>query len=177
MKLAICAGHSDSSAGAFANGHSERDLMTQFRDIVARKLRERGHTVWTDGDKGRNLPLKDAVGLIRTADLGVEFHTNAGSAAARGVETFSLPRHKALSQSLSQAIAAVLDTTVRGEQGWKDQKDSQHKSLAVVNAGGLLVETFFLTNKQELDSYLARYWLVAEAVAKTLDEHYGSRNG
>lgn len=170
MIITVTAGHSNAQPGAVRGPLTEAALMVELRDIVAHKLRERGHTVRTDGERRRNLTLVDAIRLIRGADVAVELHTNAvASPLASGVEVFSLPDRKPMAQRLAQAVATVLSTNVRGDAGWRDQSDSQHGTLGFVSRGGLLLETFFLSNPTEVAAYQARKWLVAEAIARVLE--------
>jgi len=171
MIFTITAGHGGTDPGAVADGYTERDLMTTLRDLVAAKLRAAGHDVRTDGAIGQNLPLANALQLIPGSALALELHTNAAAnAAAQGVEVISLPQHKRRAQRLAAAIAGVLGAPLRGEKGWIDQSQSARGRLAYVNAGGLIAEVFFISNPAERGRYLARYWLVASAIAAALTE-------
>ena len=169
MKFVITAGHGDADPGAIANGVSEADVMTGLRDVVAHKLRLWGHEVVTDGDKKQNRALAFAVKLFGLAPIRLELHCNASvNNSAKGVEVISLPKDKALAQALAQNVAREIGTTVRGDKGWIDQSQSARGRLAYINAGGMILETFFITNATELAAYRQRSWLVAEAIARTL---------
>ncbi|MDF0605301.1 N-acetylmuramoyl-L-alanine amidase [Neisseriaceae bacterium TC5R-5] len=171
MRIFISAGHSNDDPGAVANGQTEAAIVADFRNMVAFYLREVGHEVVTDGVGTVNQTLSQALKHIPGSDLAVEFHCNAaGSQTAKGVESISLPPLKGLSQRLSAAIASVLGSPLRGDKGWIDQKQSARGSLAFVNAGGVIVELFFLSNPQELAVYQAKKWLVAKAVAAVMKE-------
>lgn len=167
--FAITAGHSDADPGAVANGRKEAEIAREMRNMVAAKLRERGCKVITDGKHHENMPLTVAITLAKQAHVAVEFHCNAAaSAQANGVETISLPKDKALAQRISQAIARVMGARLRGEAGWIDQSKSARGRLGFVNAGGLIVELFFISNPAELAAWDAKKWLVASAVADVL---------
>lgn len=171
MRFTITAGHGAGDPGAVAkSGETEAALMTELRDIVAAKLRAMGHEVKTDGARWENWPLVRALSLFPKSDVSVELHTNAvADPGARGVEVFSKIEHREMAREFARRIAHVLETPVRGSHGgWKDQKDSAKGKLAVVGAGGLLIETFFISNPAELARYLDRKWLVASAIAETL---------
>ena len=169
MKFVITAGHSDTDPGAAANGTTEAEVVAKLRDIVALKLRGYGHEVFTDRAPKQNKALAFALGLFGLAPVRLELHCNASvNNAAKGVEAISLPKHKELAQSLAQGVAKVLGTTVRGDKGWIDQSQSARGRLAYVQNGGVILETFFLTNATELKAYNARAWLVAEEVVKCL---------
>ncbi len=169
----VTAGHGGSDPGAVntAAGVTERDLMTNLRDVVAHKMRARGLAVRTDGAKGVNDPLASAMHLIAGSQVAIELHTNSvESPLARGVEVVAPVRHKARAQAIAQAIARTLGTTTRQDGGWyepeKHRRDRGWKnSAAFVRQGGLIVEVFFISNPVELAAYQNKFWLVAQAIA------------
>lgn len=167
----VTAGHSYLDPGAIAaDGTREEDLMVELRDIVAHKLRARFHTVRTDGGWRHNLPLVNAIALIPGADVAIELHTNAfTNPAATGVEVVSMPAHKELARTIARRIAHVLEMPVRGAGGWIDQSQTARGRLGFVRAGGLVVETFFISNPRDLAKYQARKWLVASAIVDAID--------
>ena len=171
MKFTVTAGHSDKDPGACANGYKEADLALWLRNIIASKLRQLGHTVLEDGEDSQNQPLKTAIALIPKANKAIEIHFNAAAnPLACGVETIALPKDKGLAQKLSQAIADVLGTKLRGDKGFIDQSKSARGKLGFISNGGLIIEVCFITNKAEMDSYQDRKWLVASAIARVLNE-------
>ena len=174
MKVLISAGHSNADPGAVVGNTTEAAIVTELRNIVIKKLKEKGVDVISDGEGSTNLPLGEAMKLQDKAGLDIELHCNASSnVSARGVETIGLPKDKALCQKLSKAIAEVLITAVRGDAGYIDQTKSARGKLGYVNKGGIIVELFFLSNKQELEAYQAKKWLVAEAIANVVSDHIG----
>ena len=171
MRFTVTAGHGDKDPGAVAMDGvtTEVALMTELRDIVAEKLSKAGHEVKTDGARWENWPLVRALKLIPQSDAAIELHTNASTnPAAQGVEVISLPAHKDLAREISRRIAHTLEIPVRGAGGWIDQSQSDRGRLAFVNAGGLIVEVFFISNPKELTKYQDRKWLVASAIAESL---------
>lgn len=170
MKITVTAGHGAGDPGAVEpGGVREADLMADLRNIVAHKLRNMGHEVRTDGTMLTNLPLAKALLLVPGSDVAVELHTNASTnPSAGGVESIALPRQKLMAQRISAAIGRVLDIPLRGEKGWIDQSKSARGRLGFVNAGGIIVEVFFLSNPAELAKYEARKWMVASAIAEAL---------
>lgn len=172
MKVLISAGHSNADPGAVVAGYTEAGIVTELRNIVVKKLKEKGVDVISDGEGSVNLPLKDAMKLQDQAVIDIELHCNASTnTQASGVESIGLPKDKALCQKLSKAIADVLITAVRGDAGYIDQTKSARGKLGYVSKGGIIVELFFLSNKTELDSYNAKKWLVAEAIANVVVDH------
>ena len=171
MKFAICAGHGDSDPGACYSGLTERDLMTQLRDKVAAKLKALGHQVLTDGGNAVNQPLRDAIKLAKQCDVAVEFHTNAAvTEKAEGVEALSLDKRKELSQALCSTVSSVLLSPMRGDKGWKPQSASARGRLGFVDAGGIILEVFFMSSPRELRKYLGSVDLLADKIALTLAE-------
>ncbi len=169
MKYLISAGHGGKSPGAIAHGHTEAAIALEMRDLVAARLTELGHTVVTDGGTGENLPLKQALALVKGTDLAVELHCNAvASPSATGVEVFSPPALKVVAQRIARAIADETGQKLRGELGWKDQTESQHAELAFVQAGGLIVELVFMSNASDLKTFLAAKERVAAAIAEAI---------
>lgn len=167
----VTAGHGATDPGAVYFGYTERELMTELRDLVANKLRAKGHQVRTDGDSGINLALTQALHLIAGSAAAIELHTNAAASdAATGVEVVALPAQKDLAQRVAKAIAAVLGMRLRGEGGFIDQTQSARGRLGYVARGGMVVEVFFLSNIRDLSVYQARKWLVAQAIADTLSD-------
>lgn len=168
-KFVVTAGHSDTDPGAVANGFKEADIAEDMRNMIAGKLRALGHAVITDGTGSYNQPLNEAIKLVKQGDLAIEIHCNAaGTSSACGVETISLPKHKEISQRISKVIANTTGDKIRGDKGWIDQSQSQRGKLGYVNAGGIIIELFFLTNKQSLDAYQSVKWVVASEITAVL---------
>lgn len=169
--VVLTAGHSSTDTGACSGGYTEAGLMLELRDVTAEMLRDMGHVVIEDGGDGENLPLRHAISLIGQGAIALELHTNASdNPTARGVEAISLPDQRRLSQRLAQRVADVLGTRVRGAGGWIDQSQSARGRLGYVNAGGVILETFFISNPTERATYFERLPDVAMAIADTLHE-------
>ena len=168
----ITAGHSNTDPGAVAFGRKEADIAVDMRNMVAHYLIAAGHTVITDGDARDNKSLNEAVKLIPKGVVAIEFHCNAATPAAKGVELLAATKHKAISKQIASAIAGVLETSIRGEDGWKPENSGQHSRLAYVQGGGIICETFFITNATELAAWDAKKWLCAKAVAQALMDYY-----
>ena len=169
--IVLTAGHSSTDPGACSGGYTEAGLMMELRDVTAEMLRDLGHVVIEDGGDGETLPLRHAISLIEQGAIAVELHTNASdNPAARGVEAISLPDQREFSRRLAQRVADVLGTRARGAGGWIDQSQSARGRLGYVNAGGVILETFFISNPTERATYFERLPDVAMAIADTLHE-------
>ncbi len=166
MKYLISAGHGAADPGACANGHTEAAIALEMRELVANRLLEMRHTVLQDGGQGQNLPLQQALALVKGTDLAVELHCNAAAnAQAGGVEVIAPPALKLVAQRIARAIAGETGQKLRGQSGWSDQSQSQHAKLAFVQAGGLIVEMVFISNRADLQTFLAFKDRVAMAIA------------
>lgn len=167
-KIFISAGHDSVAQGASGNGFTEHQICTEFRNLVLQKLQALGIAAASDGTGLSNKPLREVVKLFSPKDLAVEFHLNAGPPAATGVETLSAPKDYKFGKALCETISRTLDIKNRGA---KPENSGQHKTLAFVQAGGIIVELFFLSNKQDLASYLVRKEELAQEVAEVLLEY------
>jgi N-acetylmuramoyl-L-alanine amidase len=164
--LVVCAGHSNRDPGAIAHGYTEAAICAEFRNLVSDELAQLGIRHLTDGTGTENWPLREAVEIAAVASIAVEFHCNAAHPSATGVETLSRTHNKPLGARLCHAIA---DTLGIPDRGAKPENAGQHSRLAFVSdGGGIIVELFFLTNKQDLAAYLAGKRGLAKEVARLL---------
>ena len=164
--LFISAGHSHSDPGAVGNGHAEADIVLEFRDLVADELRDK--VVFAkDGERGQNLPLRDAIRKASVHDVAVEFHCNAfSSPSATGVETLSGDEDKPLGEALCASISETLGIPNRGAKG---EGSGQHSRLGFIrDGGGIIVELFFISNPQDVAAYFRHKRALAQAVARVL---------
>lgn len=163
----LSAGHSTNDPGAVANGKREADVAVEIRDIVSHYLEQMGVKHEVDGKgAGQNLPLNLSVKRMRLHKVGVEFHCNAAAnAAATGCETLNAAKDNKLAAKLCAAIASTLGIRNRGV---KPEGAGQHHRLAFVQAGGIIVELFFISNHLDVAAYEARKWALGKAIAGVL---------
>ena len=170
--VTITAGHSNTDSGAVNGSDRESDIAQDMRNIVAYYLKSKGITIRTDGEGKGNLPLSEAVKLIRGSSIAVEFHCNAAtSKTAKGVEALSQTKDKVVSQKLCAAVSSVMGNPLRGDKGWKAENSGQHSRLAYVSHGGIILELFFISNDAELSIWKQKKWLIGKAVAEVLAEY------
>lgn len=166
MSVFVSAGHSDADPGAVGFGRREADIAVEFRNATAFYLQRDKVPHELDGNGTTNLPLITAAPKARRHKIAVEFHCNAaGSPAATGCEVLCAPKDNELSAKICAALASTLQIRNRGV---KPENSGPHKRLAFVQAGGIIVELFFISNKGDLAAYDARKWLAARAVADLL---------
>lgn len=170
--IILSAGHGGTDSGAVSQDGKlqEAALAQRLRNAIAALLRADGMTVLTDGADGVNQSLRDAIALVkRTKDaLAVEIHFNAAAPAVRGVEVLCKDEHKRFAQDLAKAVADVTGSPLRGVAGWKSDSSGQHHRLGFCDAGGLIIETEFISNPDAMKIYLAKESDVAQSLAKTL---------
>ncbi len=170
--VTVTAGHSNKDPGAVNGKDKEADFVVKVRNAVELYLLRAGLMVKTDGQGGINLPLTNAIQIIRGSSTAIEFHLNASdNPKANGIETIALPEDKKLAQAISKAIAGVTGGTLRGKDGWIDQSQSARGKVGFVSNGGLVVELGFLSNPAEFAVLEAKYWLVAQAIADVIIAH------
>lgn len=174
--IVLTAGHSNTDPGAVNGSDREADIAQDIRNIVASILRDDyGLTVRTDGEGKGNLPLREAVKLIRGSDVAIEFHTNAAaSKAATGVEALSTPKNKRWCQVLSRAVADATGWKLRGDGGFKLDNAGQHSRLAYAQAGGIVFEPFFISNDADLKLFKERKWAICRAIATAIAMEVGA---
>lgn len=162
----ISAGHSNVDPGACANGKREADIAVEFRNMVSFYLQRLNVRHELDANGTTNLPLGETVKRSRKHAVSVEFHCNASTnATATGVEVLCDPKDKKTASKICDAISTTLGIRNRGV---KPENAGQHSRLAFVQAGGMIVELFFITNADDLARYESRKWVAAKAVAEAL---------
>ena len=170
--ILVSAGHSNvppKDPGAVGNGFTEAILTVELRDAVAAGLRKLGGSVIEDGADGVNDPLKKALVLARKADVAIEFHWNASNNPdASGVEILAKSSEKPLAKGLAKAIHDATGIKIRGEGGWKSEFSGQHPRLAFVQAGGVICEVCFISNKADMTAYRENFDQVVRNLAAVL---------
>ena len=176
MYITITAGHSNTDPGAVNGSDREAAIAQDMRNIVASILRtDFGLEVKTDGEGKGNLPLREAVKLIKGSRLAVEFHTNAAvNKTATGIEALSTPKNRAACQRLCAAVAIASGWKLRGEGGYKPDNAGQHSRLAYAQAGGIILEPFFISNDADLAQWKQTKWSICRAIANAIAEEVQS---
>ena len=176
MYITITAGHSNTDPGAVNGSDREADIAQDMRNIVASILRtDHGLEVKTDGEGKGNLPLREAVKLIKGSRLAVEFHTNAAlNKTATGIEALSIPKNKAACQRLCRTVEQATGWKLRGQDGYKPDNAGQHSRLAYAQAGGIIFEPFFISNDADLAQWKQTKWSICRAIANAIAEEVQS---
>jgi len=182
-KIFLSAGHSNVAGkdrGAVGNGFIEGELTADLRNRIVHALRTH-HGV---------IPITDSNDSVLTQTLAwiknkttndcicLDIHWNAAVPAAKGVEcfvaedasVFEVNLAERLSQVVSEGIGTTLRGNFRGRKGVKSEVESQHKRLGWFRFTGeqVLLEVCFITNKVEMDAYIANRDRVAGKIAEVL---------
>lgn len=171
--IVLTAGHSNTDPGAVNGKRTEAQIAVEIRDGVSSILRSKGYTVINDGKERDNQSLNEAVKLIPKGILAVEVHLNASdNKLAGGIEALAKDKDKLFCKNLCYNLSQVFGNKVRGSDGgWKPENSGQHSRLAYVSAGGIILETFFISNDKELKTYDDNKSLVYAVIAKTIEDH------
>lgn len=181
-RLFLLAGHDNThDPGAVANGVQEAQLALEQRQLVHEALLACSPVVLLEPPE---LNLTDTINWVKERvtpqDVVLDLHFNAASPAARGSECFHRENGPPLEREIAAGLsAAVAETLATHDRGAKPESWSQHPRLGMLHTGAgtsLLMETCFLTNSAELETYLARKKPVAKAIADTL-LHYFQQPG
>lgn len=166
--LFVSAGHSNTDPGAAGNGFTEADFVLDLRDRVYKELDSRGIVLSTDGEKGDNLPLREAVVMAAQHEVAIELHCNSfARPSATGTETLSGEWLQDFPEALCAVISDTLGISNRGDKG---EGSGQHSRLAFVSKGhGVIVELFFISNPQDVRKYLDNKEKVVEAICDVLE--------
>lgn len=170
MTIVLTAGHSHLDPGAVNGLAREADIAVDMRNIINHILRaDYGLTVKTDGLNRTNLPLKEAIKLIRGSAIAIEFHCNAATnKQATGIEALTIAKNKTAAQALCQSVANITGWQLRGDKGYKSDNAGQHSRLAYAQAGGIIFEPFFISNDEDLAIWYAKKWLICRAIAAAI---------
>lgn len=179
-KLFLSSGHSAVTGigrdnGAVSGKYIEGVEADKFRDLVVEELRALGANPITDGD---NTILADTIKEFKktaTEDsILVEFHFNAATPKATGVETL-VPKNpskkeREIAENISKTISETLDIPMRGNKGVKTEVESARASLGWMRLAGenILPEICFLTNPNDMASFTKNKELLAKRVANVL---------
>lgn len=170
--IVLTAGHNNKDSGAVSKDQkwTEAKIVTDLRNRVKTILEADGYTVVTDGKGEENLTLSKAVALIPMGEVAIELHLNAAvSEQANGIEALAKSNLKSKCQTLCKSISDDMKYKIRGaDGGWKSTDSGQHSRLAFCEAGGIILEVFFISNKAELDSYINNPDRVAKAIADAI---------
>ena len=102
-------------------------------------------------------------------DIIVDLHFNAGISNATGTETFVPFRFTTEEHVLATKVSSLVSNTLNiKNRGIKDERQSQHNSLAIMrpNCTNILIEVCFITNVSDMQSYITNKKKLAKKLAE-----------
>ena len=174
----ISAGHSNvlgKDRGASGNGFVEGILTVEQRDLIVKELKKLGAKFVVDNNDSI---LSQTMAFFRNKTtkncILVDLHWNASSPQATGTEVL-VPASPTkfetdLATDLSKTISTILTIKNRGV---KTELQSARKSLGWMRLTGenILIETCFISNKKDMDSYQKNKEELAKQIASILYEY------
>jgi N-acetylmuramoyl-L-alanine amidase len=158
--------------GAVYGGVTEAGIAMDYANELRTILRARGHRVIrtrTDDKDPAPVSRRDDIAVAYGGDQMISLHCNSANGRASGAEVFYRGEDdKAKAEKLSFVVAAALGIKNRGA---KTEKQSQHKSLAVMEFDKCwLIELGFIDHPLDrvkmLDPYIRKR--VCEAIADVI---------
>lgn len=176
--LHIEAGHQadGKDGGAAANGYVESKLAKELRDKIVDEILKRpngaGIPIMTDDDKDTLREVIQAYNKIGDEDtITLSIHFNAATPKATGTEVFVPKRHTTQEWDLAdRVVKATREVLGIRSRGVKDPSASQHADLYISKIYGvnILWEVCFITNTDDMDSYVKRVDKLAKKIADIL---------
>jgi len=182
-KIFISAGHSNKRGvdrGAAGNGFIEGEESVKIRHKVVEILKEKYDEVAViDADDSILAQSMNFFKKLTNPDsVLIDIHFNAGSPTATGVETIvpAKPTKTELdaAKKMSDKVSEVLGIPTRGNfmnyKGVRSEAESQHKTLGWMRLTGcnILLETAFISNKSDMESYVKNFDKLCETIADVL---------
>lgn len=188
----IIAGHAseglgkDYDCGAVAKYHGNQITEAKetriLRDMVTKELIALGCKVRND-ESSWNLykVINWLSSLVSLNDIAIEFHFNAAIPEAKGVEVMIPINPSNVEIGLARDIANTISTILKSPkrkgkhyiEGVKYEDESQHHRLGfmIPKCENVLVETCFISNPYEMESYYTNRETLAKELAKIISKY------
>ena len=165
MRLFCNSGHWKKDSGYVFQEHNERDLCQKIRDRL-RDIFPEAEFVPDD------LNLADSIKWVneraKPDDVAVDIHLNSNnSSLARGTSVYHRGQGD-MASKLALHVSMALETINRGAIPDTESYLGELGWCRKLKCPGLVLETCFLTNKEDRDKVLQTKWqvLVAEAIVE-----------
>lgn len=165
-KVWLDAGHGGNDPGALGNGLKEKDITLAVTLKIGKELERHGVKVGytRKNDKTINLNSRGPLANKYGADVFVSIHANAHNSNAQGVETYSFPNSKN-----GARLAKFIQDEVLKAKLYTKNRGTKTANFAVLRQSRMpsaLIETAFITNKEDAKLLKTRQNEFAEAIAK-----------
>jgi len=175
-KLFVVAGHGGTDSGAVGiNGLKEANLAIEFRNLIISELGKLGIIALTDKDT--NALAQTLIwlkSLISPTSIAVDIHWNASdNVDAKGTEIVIPEKPSEFESSLAAALLKVFTDVGFKNRGVKPESQTARKRLGWMRpvAENILIETCFITNKQDMLLYVNSKNILAKRIALVLREY------
>lgn len=172
-KVWLDAGHGGNDPGALGSGLKEKDITLAITLKAGKELERHGVNVGytRKNDKTVNLNSRGPLANKYGADVFVSIHTNAHNSNAQGVETYSFPNSK----NGARLAKFIQDEVLKAKLYTKDRgtKTANFAVLRQSKMPAALIETAFITNKQDAQLLKNKQSEFATAIAKGILKYLG----
>jgi N-acetylmuramoyl-L-alanine amidase len=171
----LSAGHSQNpkrDRGAAGNNYIEGELTVEQRNLISKYLKKLGVNVSVDADDSI---LADTIRFFKNKtskdSIVVDLHWNAATPKATGVEVL-IPENPTKTEiNIATDITKTISETLGiKNRGVKTEAQSHHGRLGFMRLIGenILIETCFISNKTDMESYQKNKEVLAEKIANIL---------
>ena len=171
----LSSGHSDRyprDRGSAGNGYIEGELTVEQRNLISKYLKKLGVNVSVDADDSI---LADTIRFFKNKtskdSIVVDLHWNAATPQATGTEVL-IPENPTKTEiNIATDIAKTISETLGiKNRGVKTEAQSHHGRLGFMRLTGenILIETCFISNKSDMESYQKNKEVLAEKIANIL---------
>jgi len=161
--------------GAIGNGFKEANLTAQLRDLIIAECKALNVVVQSDSDSDNLVTVLQKINSNET-DVVCDLHFNAGTASATGIEVLIPTRFTIQEQEIARKLTVILSSVLKiKNRGVKTEGDSQHGTLGIMREKGIniLIEVCFISNSNDMNSYVININKVAKEIALLLIEAEG----
>ncbi|WP_260448600.1 N-acetylmuramoyl-L-alanine amidase [Listeria booriae] len=167
LKLAIFAGHGGADPGASSNYGKESEKTLDLMLAATSYARSLGIKVVNNRttDVARNISADARKANAEKVNAVIEIHFDSATATANGTTGFYC-EGSATSKDLAQKVNDRVDDYFRDRE-IKPDTSTRHGRLGILretNAPAMLLETCFISNKEDMAIYNTKKALIAQAV-------------
>ena len=173
MKILLIAGHGAGDTGALGNGYKEADLTRELVRMINEELSEYevdvdvyapGHNAFYD--------VQNGTFKVGRYDYALEVHFNAASASAHGSEIFvtDVETDITVEKNIMKELKRYF--TLRDSDGVKRTNFLVITTLKNQGISAALLETCFISNKNDMIVYDTNKKAIAEDIAHSLADSF-----
>ena len=178
MKILLISGHGAGDSGAVGNGRKEANLTRELVSLIAPKLRAYATVDVYDQKRNAYKDVQNGSFKVGQYDYALEIHFNAYSdPAAHGTECFVTTKENGI--TVEQAIMKNMNRyfTLRDNDaifdGVKRTNFLVIKTLKEKGISGALLETCFITNKNDMIVYNSNKDAIASDIVAGIVKGFG----